>query len=297
MTHQRLSILAASLISVGALAASSLLAVTTADAHPQSRPTAARAAMAFTAGSVDADHALTFPSHLRPGLRTIKITTTQKDEVSFWRPKAGYTVEQMVNDANAAFGPETDLTALNRIYNNVVIYGGIVSGPNHPGVMLLNLPVGHYFAVVLPAGPFTADILNPLTVSGDPTGSTATYPNTLTATTDMWWDRSPSSIPSKGLLKFKNTAKSWHFVEIDRLAPGKTYADFKKWINDLMHGKNGPPPLTSYSYGQGVVSPGHAYGFKYDIPPGKYVVMCWMPDRETGMPHVFMGMSRPLTVK
>jgi len=295
--RQRLSALAASLISVGALAASSLLAVTTADAHPQARPAAARAAMAFTAGSVDADHNLTFPSKIRPGLRTIKITTTQKEEVSFWRPKAGYTVDQMVNDANAAFGPETDLTALNRIYNKVAILGGIVAGPNNPGVMLLNLPAAHYYVLVLPHGAFSADILHPLIVSGEPTGSSTTYTNTLTAMTDTWWDRTPKSIPSKGLLKFKNTAKSWHFVEIDRLAPGKTYADFKKWIDDIKHGQGGPPPLTGYSYGQGVVSPGHAYGFKYKIPPGKYVVMCWMPDRMTGMPHVFMGMSRPLTVR
>jgi hypothetical protein len=35
----------------------------------------------------------------------------------------------------------------------------------------------------------------------------------------------------------------------------------------------------------------------YRLPRGEYVMLCWWPDAEMGgMPHVFMGMHRAITL-
>ena len=48
----------------------------------------------------------------------------------------------------------------------------------------------------------------------------------------------------------------------------------------------------------GVVGPDRAMSMTYDLPPGKYVLMCWWPDTDMdNMPHVFMGMYREVTVR
>ena len=48
----------------------------------------------------------------------------------------------------------------------------------------------------------------------------------------------------------------------------------------------------------GVVSPGHSATFKYNLPKGNYVMLCFWPDASMGgMPHAFMGMHRPITLK
>jgi len=294
VTRQRLAGLAATFVSVAALTGSSLFAITTADARPV---TSHRAALPFTAVSIDDAGHVTLPATLRPGLRQIKVTATKRREAAFIHLKAGYTLDELVADLNASFTSEQpDLPALNRFYDQTVIPGGIVARPDHPGVGRLTFAKGKYYAFY-PTFPIATDDFTPFMVTGDPTGATAPVTPKIVAEHDDFWRRTPASIPSSGWLKFSNIAESPHFIELAKLAPGKTYADFKQWVRDIKAGKDVPPPFGRFALDEGVVSPGHAYSFKYDIPKGDYVVLCFMPDRKTGMPHAFMGMHRPLTVK
>ncbi len=38
-----------------------------------------------------------------------------------------------------------------------------------------------------------------------------------------------------------------------------------------------------------------AYG-RFDLAPGNYLALCYVPDAVSGMPHAAMGMVQPLTV-
>jgi hypothetical protein len=51
------------------------------------------------------------------------------------------------------------------------------------------------------------------------------------------------------------------------------------------------------SAGSGVISPRHSQVLRWNLKPGKYLVACFWPDRDTGMPHFFMGMWRFVTIK
>ncbi|MEO6511810.1 MAG: hypothetical protein ABIO16_12510, partial [Nocardioides sp.] len=120
---------------------------------------------------------------------------------------------------------------------------------------------------------------------------------TIKAVKDTTWANKPASIPNKGMLRFKNTATQNRFIVLVKLKSGKTYQDFKEWFT-AKGGPSGPSPVKfNVGLNSGVVSPGHSATFKYNLPKGNYVMLCFWPDASMGgMPHAFMGMHRGLTL-
>ena len=49
--------------------------------------------------------------------------------------------------------------------------------------------------------------------------------------------------------------------------------------------------------GVGYLSPGQTAWGVFDLAPGAYVALCFVPDQETGMPHAAMGMVTVFTVE
>jgi hypothetical protein len=47
----------------------------------------------------------------------------------------------------------------------------------------------------------------------------------------------------------------------------------------------------------GTISPNRAETFSYHLPAGKYLLACFWPDDETGMPHILMGMWKLVELK
>ena len=58
---------------------------------------------------------------------------------------------------------------------------------------------------------------------------------------------------------------------------------------------SGPPPFVSLA-GAAPMSPGATNYVEFNAQPGEYVVVCFVPDTETGMPHAMMGMVASFTV-
>jgi hypothetical protein len=46
-----------------------------------------------------------------------------------------------------------------------------------------------------------------------------------------------------------------------------------------------------------VLSPGRTAQLSYKLPAGTYVLLCFVPDAETGEPHAAMGMHEVVTLK
>jgi hypothetical protein len=111
------------------------------------------------------------------------------------------------------------------------------------------------------------------------------------------WGSAPASIPRRGVLHFSNQASDWHFIEIDRLKKGKTFADVQKVLK-------GKEPFQAVfttggahnNFSMAVVSPGRGESGSYSLNKGNYAVLCFFPDHRTGIPHAFEGMARGLKV-
>jgi len=108
----------------------------------------------------------------------------------------------------------------------------------------------------------------------------------------------PSSWPSRGTYTFTNTSDTLHFMTMMPVKPGTTDAQVQAAFSAPPSAQQGPPPfaLMGPSGGNDVVSPGRSLQVSYNLPPGTYVLLCFIPDDKTGMPHAVMGMHKVIVL-
>lgn len=93
-------------------------------------------------------------------------------------------------------------------------------------------------------------------------------------------------------VRVENAGPQVHEITFERLADGKSLQDYVAWGKA---GMKGPPP--SHPVG-GVIGPtigGHAY-FTISLTPGKYLVLCYVPDEKDQKAHVEHGMIQEITI-
>lgn len=261
----------------------------------------ASTATATTAGQtvdvfVRRDHTVVMPSTIRPGVTTFKVTSARRAAFQLAQATPGYTKAAAMRDITAAF-TKNNMRALKRFEAHVTLFGGVPSTPQQAATMATRLPAGSYWA--LDTQPMRLDPSKILTVqvAGTSVGGRLSG-HMIRAIGEASWGKLSQQIPTHGTIWFQNRSKDNHFLEIARLAKGKTVRDFRQWIADAKQGKQTPPPVDmAHTADTGVISPGKSLTLDYRLPRGNYVLLCWWSDAEMGgMPHAFMGMVRALRV-
>lgn len=108
--------------------------------------------------------------------------------------------------------------------------------------------------------------------------------------------------PGKQVWKVTNIGEQPHFLELIK-APGPVTV---QQVLDMLMSSGDPsatpapgamdPSTIEGVGGIGTISPGQTGWYITDLEPGTYVALCFVPDRESGMPHVMMGMVQVFTV-
>lgn len=93
-------------------------------------------------------------------------------------------------------------------------------------------------------------------------------------------------------IRVHNAGKQHHEVELVQLAPGKTVKEVLDWIGK----PDGPPPGKAIG-GVAGMEPGMTEYFTANFTPGKYGLICFLPDVKDGKPHLAHGMVQEITVK
>lgn len=93
------------------------------------------------------------------------------------------------------------------------------------------------------------------------------------------------------IIKIENAATQPHEVVIVRLNDGRTGQDLLKWLED----ESGPPPGT-LAGGVTGLSPGHSNQISLHLMPGRYFLLCFVPDKGDGKSHLMHGMTREFEV-
>ena len=275
-----------------------LVGAATLTAAATAAPAQSAASAPPVAVSISNTRVVTMPTTIQPGVNTFKVTTANKRGSAFQLvlPAAGYSPADAARDIEKGL-EGGNVNAIKRFEANLTLLGGMLVTKDKAGKLVVDLAPGDYWALdtnTNQAGKFFA-----FTVAGLDTGNVAPEADaTLKAVQDTKWANKPESIPNKGLLTFKNAASQNHFISMVKLKKGATYKDFKKWFL-APNGPAGPPPVNfGVGLDSGVVSPGHSATFRYNLPKGNYVMLCFWPDASMGgMPHAFMGMHRPITLK
>lgn len=286
MPPPKIRVLMTSLVLVGA-------ATITAGA---AAPAQSAAATAPVVVSISKTRVVTMPVTVQPGITEFSVTSAAKGGSAFQvvLPVVGYTAEKAAADIEKGL-EQGKVGPLKRFEANVSLRGGMTADDTADS-LVVDLEAGTYWALdtnTNKPGKFFA-----FTVTGVETGNVMPAATTIKAKQASKWSGSPKSIPNKGMLNFKNSSSNNHFIVMVKLNRGKTFQDFKKWLLNP-EGPGGPPPVNfEIGLDSGVVSPGYSARFDYKLPKGNYVLLCFWPDAEMGgMPHAFMGMLRPITLK
>jgi hypothetical protein len=92
---------------------------------------------------------------------------------------------------------------------------------------------------------------------------------------------------------FDNKGKEPHFLEAAPIAPGKSIADVKRFLET----EKGQPPIDfERSVSTPVIDGGLRQVIELELDGGKYALLCFVPDRKGGPPHAVKGMISEATV-
>ncbi|MFG2986772.1 hypothetical protein ACGFYQ_36940 [Streptomyces sp. NPDC048258] len=91
-----------------------------------------------------------------------------------------------------------------------------------------------------------------------------------------------------------NASDEIHEMVLQPVAAGTTDVQLQTYFDNLLKGTATEPwPFSGPSYGLGAISPGRtAMLQQHGLPPGTYVLLCYVPSARNGLPHTFLGMHK-----
>lgn len=241
-------------------------------------------------------HNVKMPDVIRPGVHRFVIRSTRDAGLQIIRPRAGYTKREAARDIAIMFD---NPRAMRRFERRTVLIGGAESRAGEASVAWMRLVQGRYWALDTHPRKTLARKIQTFRATGQEITGRLPRTATVRAVNHVDWAARPQRIPSSGLLRFRNASDAVHVLALVKLKRGKTMADFDEWVEQLKQGNETPPPVNfDIGTGSGVIDPGRTQSFRYDLPPGRYVMVCWWPDADMGMlPHFMMGMYRGITLR
>jgi hypothetical protein len=94
---------------------------------------------------------------------------------------------------------------------------------------------------------------------------------------------------------FDNIGKEPHHLAAVQMKPGATIADVRKFVED----EKGEPPIEEEGgFATTILDGGtRQVNADVDLKKGKYALLCFIPDRAGGLPHVTKGMVSEAVVR
>jgi hypothetical protein len=226
-----------------------------------------------------------------PGFAVFDVRTPRGHrDIQLQQLADGYTPNDYKADADKAFG-QGNLRALARIYENVDFQGGATATEDRDARFAVTLRRGTY---IVTSGEATFTRLHVSGAKVDGAIDPDAVIRAVTSDDGMQHFRSKSELPHRGWLKFRNAASQPHFVLLQQVAKGTTRSDVNEYFQS---GSQDDPPWIRAAFDEtGLVSPDRTLYYHYRLPRGRYLVICFMPDLETGAPHGVMGMFRLITL-
>lgn len=217
-------------------------------------------------------------------------TTARSSDITMFRPKGSATTadfqrylgEEFSQDPTMAAQGTRDLTAHFTFYGLAQVQTGV------PESVTENLPSGVYYISDLARHNlhFTT-----LSVVGEREGEDlGPAPARVDLTSADRFEVS-GRLPAHGSVIVRNVADTPHFMSLVPVKKGTTDAQVQAFFDSHPTG----PPAFARPGPQGgidVLSPGVRVRLSYDLPAGTYVLLCFVADDMTGMPHAFMGMHK-----
>ncbi|WP_250280082.1 hypothetical protein [Frankia sp. Cppng1_Ct_nod] len=237
---------------------------------------------------------VTGAGHVRPGWTRVTASNPTDADHAFElvRLHDGVTVERF----HAGLETPDGAAALSL----ADFYGGIDDVRHHTTwTMTVDLDRGHYVLVDHTQGPAGPDrpawftlpgFVRDFTVTGShPTGARPPHQTATMVMRDFAFEL-PSALPRHGVVKV-HSAGQLHAAGLLKFDPDVTIAQALTAV------RGGQIPAGQQREFLGIVSPGHPLYVGYDLEPGAYLVVSFLPDHDHGgIPQAAQGMVAGFTV-
>ncbi|MEW2418224.1 hypothetical protein AB0953_31655 [Streptomyces sp. NPDC046866] len=283
----------------GTAADSAATATATGGADPARRAPAS-VDVKVTASGIEA------PPSAQAGLVSFRVTTDDPNGhlLQAFRPHAGVTADQVLADLAKAVShrPVPTAEGIAAVRDEAELFGGAQVTPSVPETF--TTPIGAGEVVLLDFSAFLADPAHPVTrtlrLRGDRPYATPGSPSGTAGLADsLVLERDTADGPRfevHGLdragesILVHNASAELHEMALQPVAPGTTDAQIQAVFDRTAPG---PLPYAGRPVGLGVVSPGRSVLLETrNLPPGTYVLLCFVPDDVTGLPHAVKGMHQ-----
>lgn len=212
---------------------------------------------------------------------------------SLFKPKHGVTLPQVFADLREVFSDQAATAAKSTrdIVRDVTLYGLADVVPGYPEVVTQNLRSGTYYLMDLAkySGVGQPEVTRLFVTGHGTAGSLHGSVHVAANSADRFV--APASWPHHGTYVFRNVSDTIHFMAIVPVKDGTTDEQVQAYFDS---GSQSPPPFAGDGPpgGNDVVSPGRAIAVSYNLPRGTYLLLCFVADDVTGMPHAVMGMHK-----
>jgi hypothetical protein len=105
----------------------------------------------------------------------------------------------------------------------------------------------------------------------------------------------PTVWPRRGTWSLRNADDTVHFMLVQPVKAGTTDDQVQAGLVDGSYPTLLDPERPAV--GAEVLSTGRRLAVDYDLPPGSYVLVCFVADESDGMPHAAMGMHLVITLQ
>jgi hypothetical protein len=243
------------------------------------------------------------PPTAHAGLVSFHVTTDDSDGrfVQAFRPHRGVTLKKVLADLAKAVS-ETPAAAqgISAVRDEADLFGGASVTPAVSETFTTPITAGRVYLLDFSA--FLKDqqhpVLRRLELRGEGSGDLAGFPDSIVIEKGT---KAGPRFEVKGLRKAKdsilvhNAADQIHKMEIQPVAPGTTDAQLQAIFDGT---EVGPLPFTGPAFGLGEISPGRTALLEtHHLPRGTYVLICFVPDDETGAPHAFEGQHKVVVLQ
>jgi hypothetical protein len=220
---------------------------------------------------------------LHAGRVIYRVVTTKGDHgLQVARLHRGYTLQEAGQDLDKAFSG--DVQAIRRVDSHITFRGGAEARPNRPGRFSITLASGTYLFVDQNSNAHTFVTV----VGARPKRPIIPAQGSITAYSYGWGVS--NHLPANGWIRLFNQSDQPHFLEVEHVAQRTTDAMVRRVFSNCS--ESGPPPswLLKANTSSGTITPYFGEKLHVNLPAGKYLIACFWPDDDTGMPHACMGM-------
>ena len=179
-----------------------------------------------------------------------------------------------------------------------VLSGGPnAAAPKGESVATVDLVPGNYVMLCFVDVPngiphFAKGMVRPLTVTPVTTASAAApVADAVVSLSDYNFALSQPLTAGRHTIKVETAPGQPHELVLIRLGPGKTARDLLAWMPKMQ----GPPPGEVVGGASPSVSGSPVY-VSVDLTPGKYLLICFLPDEKDGKPHFTHGMMQTVDI-